>query len=41
MPQKIYINDSDNGISSDTITFLIASDKISNFKILGDCQDKL
>lgn len=39
VPQKLYMNDSDNGISSDTITFLLASDKISDFKILVDCQD--
>jgi len=41
IPQKMYINGSDKGISSDTITSLIASDKIFNFKILCDCQDNL
>lgn len=41
VPQKLHMNDSDNGISSDTITFLLASHKISDFEIFGDCQDKL
>lgn len=41
MRQKFYTKDCDNGISSDTITFLIASVKISDFKVLGVCQHKL
>lgn len=34
--QKRYINDTDNGFSSDTTVFLIVSDMIYNFKILYD-----